>query len=177
MSLDKPNARMGCVPQSASSRGWKLPGAVFRRVLHALARYCPMFPGARVVLHRWRGVTIGSHVFIGTEVFIDDAEPEGVVIDDNVTIIARASLLAHSYYPHHLSPHFAEAADRRGLHIRKGAYIGLGAILLPGVTVGEEAVVGAGAVVTHDVPPRAVVAGQPAQLIRSLARDADSLAT
>ncbi len=50
--------------------------------------------------------------------------------------------------------------------MKRGAYVGVGAILLPGVTVGECAVVGAGAVVTEDVPPYTIVAGSPAKVVR-----------
>jgi acetyltransferase-like isoleucine patch superfamily enzyme len=57
---------------------------------------------------------------------------------------------------------------RRGPTIRRGARIGGGAILLPGVEVGEEAFVGAGAVVTRDVPPRKLVVGSPARVLRDV---------
>jgi acetyltransferase-like isoleucine patch superfamily enzyme len=59
----------------------------------------------------------------------------------------------------------------RGPTIRHGARIGGGAILCPGVVVGEEAFVGAGAVVTKDVPPRVVVVGSPARVLRPVAED------
>ena len=52
--------------------------------------------------------------------------------------------------------------------IKRGAWIGAGAIILPNVTIGERAVVGAGAVVTKDVPPYTVVAGVPAKEIKKL---------
>lgn len=52
--------------------------------------------------------------------------------------------------------------------VRRRASIGSGAVILPGVTIGEGAIVGAGSVVTKDVPPRAVVAGNPARVIRAL---------
>jgi acetyltransferase-like isoleucine patch superfamily enzyme len=58
-----------------------------------------------------------------------------------------------------------------GPTIRRGARIGGGAILCPGVEIGEEAFVGAGAVVTEDVAPRAVVVGNPARKIRDVADD------
>ena len=51
--------------------------------------------------------------------------------------------------------------------VKRGASIGSGAVILCGVTIGERALIGAGAVVTHDVPPDAVVAGVPARLRRS----------
>jgi acetyltransferase-like isoleucine patch superfamily enzyme len=62
----------------------------------------------------------------------------------------------------------ARLAQMRGPTIRRGARVGGGAILLPGIEVGEEAVVGAGAVVTRDVPARAVVVGNPARQIREV---------
>jgi acetyltransferase-like isoleucine patch superfamily enzyme len=159
---------MGRIRLSDKSRGRRLPRAVVNRFLNCAARYLPMFPAMRAMLHRWRGVKVGKRVFIGAEVFIDDAEPDLVVIEDDVTIIARAALLAHAYYPEHLNKYLAEAAGRQGVTIRRGAYVGFGAIVLPGVTVGEEAVIGAGAVVTHDVPPRALVLGVPGKVVRML---------
>src|SRR5215470_13630093 len=62
-------------------------------------------------------------------------------------------------------------AEMRGPTIRKGARVGGGAILCPGIEVGEEAFVGAGAVVTKDVPPRTVVVGSPARVLRPVSED------
>jgi acetyltransferase-like isoleucine patch superfamily enzyme len=56
--------------------------------------------------------------------------------------------------------------DIRPVRIRTGADIGVGAVILPGVTIGEHSIVGAGAVVTQDVPPFAIVAGVPARVLR-----------
>ncbi len=156
---------MGTIERSPKSRGWRLPRAILNRWLNCLARYVPMAPGMRATLHRWRGVKVGKRVFIGAEVFIDDAEPDLVVIEDDVTIIARTAILAHAYYPQHLQQVLAQAGERRGVTIRRGAYVGFGAIILPGVTVGEGAVVGAGAIVTRNVPPRTVVVGPAAGII------------
>lgn len=55
----------------------------------------------------------------------------------------------------------------RPVYIRRGAFLGIRAAILPGVTVGENAYVGAGAVVTHDVPPRTLVLGNPARPVRA----------
>ena len=62
-------------------------------------------------------------------------------------------------------------ALRRGPTIRRGARVGGGAVLLPGIEIGEEAFVGAGAVVLGDVPPRAVMVGNPARQIRDVPDD------
>ncbi len=52
--------------------------------------------------------------------------------------------------------------------VKKGASIGAGSVILPGITIGENAMVGAGSVVTKDVPPNAVVAGNPARVIKNI---------
>jgi acetyltransferase-like isoleucine patch superfamily enzyme len=62
-------------------------------------------------------------------------------------------------------------AEMRGPTIRRGARVGGGAVLLPGIEIGAEAFVGAGAVVLRDVPPRAVVVGNPARRIRDVSDD------
>jgi UDP-2-acetamido-3-amino-2,3-dideoxy-glucuronate N-acetyltransferase len=62
-------------------------------------------------------------------------------------------------------------AERRGPTIRRGARVGGGAVLCPGIEVGEEAFVGAGAVVVKDVAPRTVVVGNPARMLRHVAED------
>ena len=62
-------------------------------------------------------------------------------------------------------------ALRRGPTIRRGARVGVGAVLCPGVEIGEEAFVGAGAVVVQDVPPRVVVVGNPARVLREVAAE------
>jgi acetyltransferase-like isoleucine patch superfamily enzyme len=62
-------------------------------------------------------------------------------------------------------------ALRRGPTVRRAARIGAGAVLCPGVEIGEEAFVGAGAVVVKDVPPRMVVVGNPARILREVAAE------
>ena len=62
----------------------------------------------------------------------------------------------------------------RPIRLCGNVWIGAGAIVLPGVTVGENAIVGAGAVVTRDVPPNAVMGGNPARLIKFLGRDGEA---
>jgi acetyltransferase-like isoleucine patch superfamily enzyme len=62
-------------------------------------------------------------------------------------------------------------ALRKGPTVRRGARVGVGAVLCPAVEIGEEAFVGAGAVVVKDVPPRVVVIGNPARVLRDVAAD------
>ncbi len=116
-----------------------------------------------------RGVKIHSisRVFIAGNVLIDSRFPELVEIADEAYITRNVVILTH-FAP---SPFLEERIGgvRTGrVCIGRGAYIGVGAIILPGVTIGEGAVVGAGAVVTHDVPPYTMVAGNPAGVVKSV---------
>jgi acetyltransferase-like isoleucine patch superfamily enzyme len=105
-------------------------------------------------------VEIADNVRIHTQVFI----PEFSILEEGCWIGPNV-VLTNAKYP--LSP---GVKDRlAGPVIRKGAKIGANATLLPGVVVGENALVGAGAVVVRDVPPGTVVAGNPARVIRQVA--------
>ena len=167
----------GNIPVSPETRGKRLPAAVGKRWLHALARYAPLAPSWRAELHRRRGVRVGERVFIGTEVFIDDAVPSSVTIEDDVTLIAQTTILGHTYYPRHFHRLLGDETERRALRtvIRRGAYLGLRSTVLAGVTVGEYAIVGAGALVTEDVRPYTMVVGVPAKVVREFGpEDVDS---
>lgn len=159
----------GHIPVSPQSRGIHLVRAYFNRVLHSVARYSPLVPAWRVSLHRARGVAIGNRVFIGVEVFIDDATPTAITIEDDVTIIAQTSIIGHTYYPPHFYPVLGDETGREKARttIKRGAYLGLRSTILSGVTVGDYAIVAAGSVVTKDVPPYTIVAGVPAHVVRT----------
>ena len=163
----------GNIPVSPETRGVRLAGAVGRRWLHVVARYAPLPPAGRVALHRRRGVEVGRRVFIGTEVFIDDAVPTSVTLEDDVTVIAQTTILGHTYYPRHFHRLLGDESTRERLHttIRRGAYLGLRSTILAGVTVGEYAIVGAGAVVADDVPPYTMAVGVPARVVREFSPD------
>ena len=104
-------------------------------------------------------VSIGDNVRIHTQAFI----PEFSVLEEGCWIGPNV-VLTNAKYP--LSPGVKD--QLAGPVIRKGAKIGANVTILPGVVIGEEALVGAGAVVVNDVPPGAVVVGNPARVIRHL---------
>ena len=111
----------------------------------------------------------GRFIQVGKNVFINHAcsflDMGGITIEDNVLIGPKVNLITEN---HSLDP-----ADRRALIckpiiIKRNAWIGAASTILPGVTIGENAVVAAGAVVTVDVPDNTVVGGVPAKFIRTI---------
>lgn len=87
----------------------------------------------------------------------------GITIEDDAMIAANVSLISNNH-----DPYDRQVLLCKPVHIKKGAWIGANAVILPGVTVGEQAIVAAGSVVTKDVPDYAVVAGNPAKQIKTL---------
>ncbi len=110
-----------------------------------------------------RNTKIGNNVFINFDcVFLDLG---GITIEDNVQIAPKVSLLSEG---HPISPTERASLVPGHIHIKKGVWIGAGATILPGVTIGENAVVAAGAVVSKDVPANTIVGGIPAKIIKSI---------
>jgi acetyltransferase-like isoleucine patch superfamily enzyme len=138
--------------------------------------------GARVILGdqscvRER-VSVGDDVVLGRGSLIENDTSVGAM----TKIQAEAYITAYSTLEEHVfiapcvvttNDNFMGRTERRhaltkGPTIRRGARVGGGAVLCPGVEIGEEAFVGAGAVVTKDVPPRALVVGSPARVLREV---------
>lgn len=114
-------------------------------------------------------ITIGNSCFIGDEALFDARG--GIMLEDHVTISNRVALLTHINVGYSNHPLQTAYPTREGMvTIKQGAYIGTSAIILPGVTIGEESVVGAGAVVTKNVEAQTVVGGVPARVIKKLSR-------
>jgi acetyltransferase-like isoleucine patch superfamily enzyme len=145
------------------------------------------------------GSRIGARVIVGDQSCIrerveladDVVVGRGVLVENDTTIGARTKLQAGAYVTAYstleddvfvapcvvtTNDNLMGRTERRheliaGPTIRRGARVGGGAILCPGVEIGEEAFVGAGAVVTKDVPPRTVVVGNPARVLREVPDD------
>ena len=114
-----------------------------------------------------KGVRIGSRVKISSHSFLC----EGVTVEDEV-FIGHGVMFTNDKYPRATTDtgDLQSEADWVCIPtlVKKRASIGSNATILCGVTIGEQAMIGAGSVVTHDVPPGAVVAGNPARVIRFL---------
>ena len=111
------------------------------------------------------GIWIGRKGFVGEFCLIRGQG--GVRIGDEVLLAPRVQILAVNHlFDQPTQPVIRQGISAKGIVIEDGAWIGAGAIVLDGVRVGRGAVVGAGAVVTRDVPPRAVAVGVPARVVR-----------
>ena len=120
------------------------------------------FSKMRVFFHRLRGVNIGENVEIGYYVLIDNLYPEKVTIEDGVTIAARSTVLAHDESALYTGTGDEMVGETR---ISENAFVGVHSVILHGVTIGKNSIVGAGSVVTSDVPDNTKVAGVPAKSI------------
>jgi acetyltransferase-like isoleucine patch superfamily enzyme len=142
------------------------------------------------------GTRVGARVIVGDQACVrercvvgdDVVIGRGSLVENDTSIGALTKIQAHAYVTAYstleenvfvapcvvtTNDNFMGRTERRhelikGPTIRRGARVGGGAILCPGVEIGEEAFVGAGAVVVRDVPPRAVVVGNPARQIREV---------
>jgi acetyltransferase-like isoleucine patch superfamily enzyme len=114
-----------------------------------------------------KGSSIGKNVKVSSHTFIC----EGVVIEDNVFVGHNVSFI-NDKYPRATNPDGSpqSEADWKVVKtlVKKGASIGTSSTILCGVTIGENAIVGAGSVVTRDVPDGAVVAGVPARMMKKM---------
>ncbi|MBI5711350.1 MAG: acyltransferase [Candidatus Eisenbacteria bacterium] len=139
-----------------------------QKQLHIFARFC-IHPELRLALYRMMGVSIGKHVFVGLDTWLDCQFPELIRIEDDVTISFRVTVVVHddARRMDRTSPGAGDGTVAP-VFLRRGCYLGAGCLVLPGVTVGERAVVGAGAVVTRDVPPGKVVLGVPARVVKDV---------
>ena len=110
-----------------------------------------------------KNTQIGKNVFINFDcVFLDLG---GITIEDGVLIAPKVCLLSEG---HPISPEQRHSLVPKHIHIKKNAWIGANATILHGVTIGQNAVIAAGSVVTKDVPDNVVVGGIPAQILKEL---------
>lgn len=111
----------------------------------------------------------GKFISIGKNVFINHScsflDMGGITIEDEVLIGPKVNLITEN---HPLDPHDRKALLTKPIIIKRRAWIGANATILPGVTIGENSVVAAGAVVSKDVPDNTVVGGVPAKFIKSI---------
>ena len=113
---------------------------------------------------RSKNVRIGKNVVIMNNCLMMSAG--GITIDDNSLVAANTQLISNN---HDLEEHMIITC--KPVHLKRNCWIGAGATILPGVTVGENSVVGAGSVVTKDIPDNCIAVGSPAKVVKEIKRD------
>ena len=140
----------------------KAKGNFWRRALGVLflipAWFAP-HTKLRIFFHRLRGVKIGKGCEIGYFVIMGNVHPEMIIIEDGAVITARCTLLEHdnAYY-------YTGRGDVKSLPviIKEKAFLGIGSVVFPGVTIGANAIVGAMSLIRNDVPDNSIAFGIPA---------------
>lgn len=117
-----------------------------------------MFIGLQFLVYKkLYGMNIHKNSRISLKAKLDKTYPKGIYIGEESFIAAGANILAHDF--------------TRDIHtntlIGKRCFIGVNSIVLPGITIGDEVIVGSGSVVTKNVPSNCIIAGNPAQIIKT----------
>lgn len=133
--------------------------AYFRKLMSARIIPYMVLNGCRIFFYRLCGYKIGKNVFIGMRCYLDDLEPKLFTVEDNVTISYGVFFACHGRNQEHTP-----------ITIKKGAYIGMRSTVLSGkngITVGENAVVGACSLVNKDIPAGVTAVGVPCKVIKT----------
>ena len=117
------------------------------------------------------GCHVGKDVFIGSQVWIDTGHADLIYIEDHAHVTGRTVLLCHKkdLSDYHLGDDYAKLPYMKGeIHLGKGCSTGTDTLIMPGVTIGEGAIVGAGSLVTKDIPAWTIAVGRPAKVVKEI---------
>jgi acetyltransferase-like isoleucine patch superfamily enzyme len=133
---------------------------MFKALMHFLGMYGPS-KKIRVAMYRKAGIQIGQVMEFGRNIWLDINYKNLIVIEDDVILAGFDLVFSHSFLMQNI-----EDEGFMPVTIKKGARIGYQCTILPGVTIGENSVIGAGSVVVKDIPPNCLAVGVPAKPVR-----------
>ena len=125
----------------------------------------------RPILIRKMGCHVGKNTFFGDYVRIDTSYADMIYIGDYTHITSGCRLLCHQrdLTGYCVGDNAADLGYRTGeIHIGKGVMVGMETLIMPGVTIGDGAIIGAGSIVTKDIPAWTIATGRPARVVKSI---------
>lgn len=125
----------------------------------------------RPAIMRKMGCHVGKGCFIGDNVRIDTGHADMITLEDGVSIAGGTRLLCHQrdFKEYYVGTDYNTLGySIKPVVLKKGCLIGMESFVLPGVTIGEGAIVGAGSLVTRDIPAWTVATGRPAKVVREI---------
>lgn len=125
----------------------------------------------RPILIRKMGCHVGKNTFFGDYVRMDTSYADMIYIGDYTHITSGCRLLCHQrdLMGYYVGDNAAELGYRTGeIHIGKGVMVGMETLIMPGVTIGDGAIIGAGSIVTKDIPAWTIATGRPARVVKSI---------
>lgn len=163
-------------------------GRAFKNPYHALLQsmmnwviFEPIAPRMfRPWLMRRMGCKVGKNVFIGDHVIIDLNHADLITLDDYAHVTGGCRLLCHqrNLKNYFVGDNAAEFGYTLGaIHIGKGCMIGMTSMIMPGVTIGDGAIVGAGSLVTKDIPAWTIATGRPARVVKQVPKQGNNEST
>lgn len=126
-------------------------------------------PSIRPWLWKLTGAKISGKVSIGYDVYYDVTNANLITIENGVWVASRCLLLCHKrdLKTYGKGDDYNKLPYRKEpIHLKKGCVVGMGSIVMPGVTIGEGAIIGAGSVVTKDVPAWSIATGNPCKVVK-----------
>lgn len=119
------------------------------------------------------GCHVGKDIFVGDSVKIDSGHADLIYIEDHAHIAGGTRLLCHQrdLRDYKVGDDYAKLPYKLGeIHLEKGSLVGMESFVMPGVTIGEGAIVGAFSLVTHDIPAWTIAVGRPAKVVKQIPR-------
>ena len=150
-------------------------GNIYRKRLEKMMDWPILEPFCPRKLRPWllrrMGCHVGKNVFVGDYVRVDKNHADLIYIDDYAHLTAGCRLLCHQrdLSNYKVGDNAALCGYRTGeIHIGKGCMIGMRSMIMPGVTIGDGAIVGANSLVTKSIPPYTIATGMPARVVKEV---------
>jgi len=167
--MKKAQTQMGSANLEAKNLTGLIKSFIGKIIQCVAMTHLPVGGNLRCRLERLRGAKIGKNVFLAGGNILDRVRPDLITIEDYVSLAGGVYVLTHSNPTTPLREILGPASNKVApVVIKRGAWVGINCVILPGVTIGENSIVAAGSVVSRDVTPYTVVGGVTAKEIKKI---------